>query len=659
MMYFGACYYPEHWTPDQAKNHIPYMKRAGINVVRMGEFAWSHFEPEQSRYRFEWMDTTIQALHKEGIATVLCTPTCIPPQWAVVKHPGMLQRDAEGRVRNAGSRCHCCKNAPEYQMLSDRIVEQMARHYADMPGIIGWQTDNEFGCHNSTRCYCDHCLAAFRDWLLEKYKDTDTINQAWGTAFWGFEFQQWNEIPLPRHMPAGNNPSHWLDFVRFSSDTQVKFQQSQFELLKQLCPKHFVTHNFMGRFPDIDYYKLAQFTDFPSWDNYPESGSDPFLPAYQHEITRSFTGKFWVMEQKSGPTGDSETGLLGEQPEQGEIRRWTWQAIANGADGVCYFRWRACLSGAEQYWHGILDHDGVQRRRYAEISKTAQEVAKFGNLFAGSTVDTPAAILRSYPLLWSVERQPGAAGFHYDDHCYEIYRAVKRTGHNCDFVNIDGDLSKYKVVFAPCLCLVDKKLADKLDAFAQAGGTVVFTPQSGARTPSNTMWAYPRPGALTAMAGLTVEEVRPYHHGQTEAIEPAGDKSPVPAATVAKWVEVLACKEAQPIAQFAGGRIKEKCAAARNARGKGTVYYLGVYLPAEAMAAFAAAVLPAFPIANIPENVEITRRTGKQGSYVFVINHGNQSEVITLPHALVELITGEKAGPEVKIARNGVLIFKT
>ena len=112
MMYFGACYYPEHWTPDQSKNHIAMMKRAGINVVRMGEFAWSHFEPEQGRNRFEWMDAVIQALHKEGISTVLCTPTCIPPLWALVKHPGMLQHDAEGRVRNAGSRCHCCKNAP-------------------------------------------------------------------------------------------------------------------------------------------------------------------------------------------------------------------------------------------------------------------------------------------------------------------------------------------------------------------------------------------------------------------------------------------------------------------------------------------------------------------------------------------------------------------
>ena len=51
MIHYGACYYPEHWTGEQAKSHIPLMQKAGFNVVRMGEFAWSKFEPEPGRYR--------------------------------------------------------------------------------------------------------------------------------------------------------------------------------------------------------------------------------------------------------------------------------------------------------------------------------------------------------------------------------------------------------------------------------------------------------------------------------------------------------------------------------------------------------------------------------------------------------------------------------
>jgi len=176
--------------------------------------------PEQGRYRFDWLDPTIDALNKAGIKTVLCTPTCIPPQWVLTRYPNILQQDAAGHVRNAGSRCHCCKNASPYQILSETITRELARHYEKTEGVIGWQVDNEFGCHGTTRCYCEHCEKAFREWLQVKYKTTEALNEAWGTSFWGFDLRNWYEIPLPKKMPAGPNPGHWLDFVRFSSDTR-------------------------------------------------------------------------------------------------------------------------------------------------------------------------------------------------------------------------------------------------------------------------------------------------------------------------------------------------------------------------------------------------------------------------------------------------------
>ena len=487
MVYFGACYYPEHWTERQARKHIPLMRKAGFNVVRMGEFAWAMFEPEPDRYEFGWLDETIAALYQAGIATVMCTPTCVPPQWVLQRHPDILQVNKEGRVRNPGSRCHACKNAPEYQLLSERITQELARHYAGVEGVVGWQTDNEFGCHGTTRCYCSHCEKAFRDWLLEKYHDIDVLNQAWGTAFWGFRFRQWNEVPLPKSMPAGTNPGHWLDFARFSSDTQVAFQKSQYEIIKAACPRHFVTHNFMGRFSQIDYNNVAKFTDFSAWDNYPDAQADFLETAYAHEITRSFRSRFWVMEQKSGPTGDSVAGLLGEQPDPGDIRRWTWQAIANGAEGISFFRWRACLTGAEQYWHGILDHDGVPRRRYAEVRKTGKEWRKASGELKGAAVRPPAAVIRSFPILWALERQPGASGFSYDGHCFDWYCAVRRCGHSCGVVGETADLSRYQVVIAPCLAIVDDQLVVKLNTFVDGGGTLVLTRRNRAtghpRTP--------------------------------------------------------------------------------------------------------------------------------------------------------------------------------
>jgi len=658
MLYYGACYYPEHWTAEQAKNHIPLMQKAGINVVRMGEFAWCKFEPEAGRYRFDWLDSAIAALHKAGIATVLGTPTAIPPQWFLLKYPNVLQKDADGHVRNPGARCHCCKNAQPYAVQSETIAREMAKHYRNMDGVIGWQIDNEFGCHGTTRCYCEHCEKAFREWLIQKYGSSDAVNGAWGTSFWGFDFRNWTEIPLPRTMPAGPNPSHWLDFCRFSSDTQVKFLKAQYDIIKSACPDHFVTHNFMGAFPEIDYYQLARRIDFPVWDNYPDAFADGLHPSYAHEITRSFRGKFWVMEEKSGPWGDATSGLLGEQPEPGEIRRWAWQSVANGADGVVYFRWRACLTGAEQYWHGILDHDGVPRRRYGEVRKTAEEFAKAAPEIEGTQVETKVALIRSFDNLWAIERHPGACDFHYDSHCFDMYRAVKQSGHSCDIVDVDADLGKYRFVIAPCLALVSEKVAARLQSFVEAGGTLVLTPQSGTRTPSNHMSDKTRPGLLAGLAGVTVDEVRPYYHNQTNEIAFVQGKLASQTCSVGMWVEILHCTTAKPVAEYRDEALAGKAAIAWNACGQGKVYYLGVYLPPKLMKEFLGELLPEFPVKDIPEGIEITQRRGNQKRLVFVINTTRERQSVTLPGQFRDLLSNETVGPKVILAGNGVLILK-
>ncbi len=64
-MHFGVDYYPEHWvypyagTPENPEarwqRDIELMVEAGVNVVRMGEFAWGLYEPEEGKYNFDWM----------------------------------------------------------------------------------------------------------------------------------------------------------------------------------------------------------------------------------------------------------------------------------------------------------------------------------------------------------------------------------------------------------------------------------------------------------------------------------------------------------------------------------------------------------------------------------------------------------------------------
>jgi beta-galactosidase len=191
------------------------------------------------------------------------------------------------------------------------IVTEMAGHYRDNPTIIAWQIDNEFGCHNSTRCYCDNCLKAFQEWLKQKYGTVEILNSAWGTVFWSQIYNNWEDVILPMYAESqgdsysnlDHNPGLLLDFARFSSDSAVSYQRLQIDSLRT-CSQLPVTHNMMGGFDEIDYFKLAQDLDVVSWDNYPtmEWGTSSWLQtSMNHDFMRGLKDKpFWSWSSRAG-----------------------------------------------------------------------------------------------------------------------------------------------------------------------------------------------------------------------------------------------------------------------------------------------------------------------------------------------------------------------
>nr|WP_255327263.1 MULTISPECIES: beta-galactosidase [unclassified Thermotoga] len=239
------------------------MKELGIEYVRIGEFAWSRIEPERGKFNWEWLDRTLEAAERMGLKIILGTPTATPPKWLVDEHSEILPVDREGRVKNFGSRRHYCFSSPVYREEAKRIVSIVAGRYGKHPAVVGWQTDNEYGCHDTVRCYCPRCKKAFQKWLERRYEgDIDKLNRAWGTVFWSQEYRSFEEIELPNLTPAGPNPSHLLDYYRFASDQVVEFNRLQVEIIRELSPGRFITHNFMAGFTDFDHYKLSKKTGF-------------------------------------------------------------------------------------------------------------------------------------------------------------------------------------------------------------------------------------------------------------------------------------------------------------------------------------------------------------------------------------------------------------
>jgi beta-galactosidase len=292
------------------------------------------------------------------------------------------------------------------------------------------------------------------------------------------------------------------------------------------------------------------------------------------------------------------------------------------------------------------------------VRKTGEEFAKLAPELEGTQVEAKVGLIRSFDTLWALDQQPGASNFRYDEHCFQSYRAVKQHGYSCDILNTDSDFTKYVVVLAPSLTIVDPPLAEKLADYVNAGGTVVFSPQSGARTGTNKMNDKTRPGLLAELCGMTVEEVRPYHHGQTSEIAFVAEALSGQTCTAGLWVEILQAATATPIAEYRDEAFAGKPAITVNTVGKGKAYYMGAYLPPANLKAFLGTILPDFPIKNIPDGIEITQRKGNQKRFVFVINNSGQRQELTLPAPMRDLLSGENVGPKDTIAKNGVLILK-
>jgi beta-galactosidase len=662
-MYFGVDYYPEHVDSAAWIEDARLMDEMGVNVVRLAEFAWAKLEPEKDRFEFAWLDGVIALMAQHGIRVVLGTPTAAPPKWLVERYPDMLQADRMGRARGFGGRRHGCMNHEGFRSRAAVIADKIAEHYAANPNVIAWQVDNEFGGHDTTRCYCESCLLKFRRWLENRYGTVENLNKHWGTIVWSQTLDGFDKVDFVMNAPCydtdevshGYNPARNLDFLRFSSDSVAEFQGLQVKAIRARCTQP-VTHNFMGHFPDIDYFNLANELDFVSLDNYPNSmwGGSWQGTAMALDLTRGLKGKpFWVMEQQSGPAGWSR---IGDAPKPGQLRLWTWQAVAHGAQAVLYFAWRGCPIGPEQFWYGILDHDNIPRRRYFELRQTGAELRQISGLLTEARAVPQIAIVKSYDCLWSFANQPMTQGFDYTALLQSYYDGAIASGFNVDVVSAEADLSAYSLVLLPAYSLLPEAFAQRLGDYVQQGGTLLITFHTGIRNMDNSMSALTKPGLLAKAAGVVVEEFDSMNFGRT-----VGVKTRWGEGVAHLWCDVLKLTTAESAAEYASEFYCGEPAVAVNRYGQGRVYTVGCDLDGASMKALLAAVaaeagaVPA--VQGLPEGVEARQLRTAEGPLVILLNHTGGNSAVPLEGRWVDRFTGVPVAQWVELEPYGVAVL--
>lgn len=614
----GVCYYPEHWPEAWWESDARRMRELGITYVRVAEFAWSRLEPKRGKFDWGWLDRAIAILGKAGLKVVMSTPTATPPKWLMDEHPDIAPVDAQGRVRGFGSRRHYTFSSDVWWQESRRICEIVAARYGDNPIVVGWQTDNEFGCHDTVLSWGPEDLKAFRNWLRKTYQSTDQLNEAWGNAFWSMELDGFEQVSLPNLTVTESNPAARLDFWRFQSSQVTAYNRMQCDIIRKHSPGRWITHNFMGFFNDFDHWPVGDDLDLASHDSYPigfteqhihdkaeklrwSETAHPDIAPFHHDLYRGVgRGRFWVMEQQPGPVNWAEWNPV---PKPGMVRLWTWEAFAHGAECVSYFRWRQALSAQEQM-HAGLNLPGQHELSPGghEASQVGHELQAFGDL--GKTAKAPVALVYDYESSWHTRVQPQGKDFRYHELVFRWYEAVRSLGLDVDVLRPGASLKGYALVLVPSLVHVSDAAEH---AFAQADGVVLYGPRTGSKTRNHSIPANLPPGALQGLLKTRVLEVSSTYSGFSEKV--SGKVS----GHAERWREHLDSKD-EILARFESGKAAMVSA--------GRHHYLACW-PDRALITSVMQLVTTkakLKTTKLPDGIRIRRR----GNALFVFNYGEK-----------------------------------
>ncbi|MGX1510858.1 beta-galactosidase [Streptomyces collinus] len=641
---YGGDYNPEQWPEETWPEDIRLMEAAGVNSVTLGVFSWSKLEPRPGVHDFAWLDRLMDLLHGAGIGVVLATPTASPPPWLGHLHPDTLPRDADGRTEWWGGRQHFSHSSTVYRRHAAAITEALAARYASHPALTLWHINNEYCTHD----HGDEAATRFRRWLQDRYGTLDALNTAWGTAFWSQGYGDWAEVAPPRRAHYLRNPGQVLDFRRFTSDMLLECYTAERDIVRRHTPHIPVTTNFMPLWSGQDAWRWAEEEDVVSVDLYPDP-RDPFGAqegALVQDMTRSQArGPWMLMEQAAGPV--NWRGVNHPKP-RGLNRLWSLQAVARGADAVCYFQWRQSRQGAEKFHSGMVGHAGEHGRTHQEVVQLGADLARLGPHAAGGTVGADIAVLHDWHAWWAADQEarPSARVDHADV-LRAWHRALWRGGLTTDFAHPEDDLTPYKVVVVPQLYALTDAAVDNLLAHVRGGGTLVCGFLTGVADQDDRI----RPGGMDArlreLFGIrTLHEWWPLDDDESadcdgfrgtlwsEEIEPDGTAS-----------ETISYK---------GGELDGLPAILR----KGSAWYLSTLPEPDALRDLLVRVAAdggARPVLDaLPADVEAVRR----GDLLFLLHHGRDPVTVDVPGTHRELLTDAVVTDRVTLGRYGVAVLR-
>jgi beta-galactosidase len=657
---YGGDYNPEQWPRETWNDDMRLMREAGVNFVSVGIFSWALLEPREGECDFAWLDDILDLLHANGIAVDLATPTASPPAWFFAAYPEARVVTRDGTSLGFGSRGMASPNSPAYQAASVRIASRLAERYADHPAVIMWHVHNEYG-GSVGEDYSAAAVAEFRQWLRDRYATLDALNDAWGTAFWGQAYGDWEHVGVPAATPSVPNPAQRLDFARFTDHQLRACYIAERDAIRQHAQQPITTNFMANACPTTDLWAWAREVDIVSNDHYltvsDERGHVGLSLAA--DLTRSVAGgRPWILMEHSTSAVNWQPRNVAKSP--GEMARNSLAHLARGADVIAFFQWRASRQGAEKFHSAMVPHAGTATRVWREVRELGEDVSRLAEV-QGSTVSADVAVLWDTESFWAqdLEWRPSVDAQH-KERVRTYYERLWSDGITVDFAHPSADLSRYRLVVAPASYLLTATSAENLRRYVASGGTLLVSFFFAVVDEHDAVHPEGFGAPMRDVLGLQVHEFLPLReHQATRVGWPTGVLGNPGEVTADTWQEDLALDSAEVVASHLDGPAAGGPAITRNQFGEGTAWYVSTRLNVDAVVPVMRAVYRDAGVESpdLPEDVEAVVRHGNEAKYLVAINHSAEDAKLHNAKGF-ELLRNERVSGGLDLPAGGIAVVR-
>ncbi|MBA4387341.1 MAG: hypothetical protein C0404_05130 [Verrucomicrobia bacterium] len=507
------------WRDDMKK-----MRDSGLNALQLW-CIWGWIESEPDKFNFDDYDELAEEADKAGLGLILSCIAEIHPYWIhrivpeshLVDHLGRTVPSIGRNEVNVGLTPGGCFDHPEIRNRMGRFLSELSRRYAKLPILLGWDAWNEtrwtVGAQGHT-CYCRHTIAAFRDWLKNKYGSLASLSEAWKRRY-----SSWDDVD-PGRFPA-ILPTEMTEFTEFLTWRAAQHMRFRYEILKGANPKKPVlAHNgqpatwdaghieqTLCRGSDWDHAAVLDgfgCSHFPYWgDSFRGHDLCGFGTRIESLVSACRGKTAWVSELQGGAASTRE--FYHEPSVPGGVQqRWVWHSFSRGCKAVIFWCWRDEVFGSESSGFGIDGRDGFADNRLAAMSVTGAALAKHNKLLEAYKPDAPVV------------------GIYFNRHNHYLDYAAKGSADrsvsgqrafamSLERLNIPyryvedrclEDLAGIKLLIMPFAVVVGEESARKIADFVRKGGTVLLEAETDAFTGLGFYRADPAERTLPHLLGV-------------------------------------------------------------------------------------------------------------------------------------------------------------